>query len=396
MNLETIISKDKLYYMNTYGDRIPVSFSYGKGINLWDTDDNKYYDFLGGIAVNALGYSHPKLVKALHTQIEKLIHTSNLYYVSSQAHLAEMLVNNSCAEKVFFCNSGAEANEGAIKLARIYSRKKGFESKYEIVTLKNSFHGRTLATLAATGQEKYQNPYTPLLPSFKHVTMNNMQELEEAVSDKTCAIMIELIQGEGGVHPLSPDYVKKIVELCEKWNALLIVDEIQTGVGRTGKLFAYEHYDIQPDIFTLAKALGGGVPIGALCAKKEVASSFEPGDHGTTFGGNPLACTAGLTVLNIIFQEHVLENADKMGHYFMEQLIKLKNSKPEVIAEVRGMGLIIGIELKNDIAKEVSNKMLNKGFLIGTVGSKILRLLPPLIIDKDDIDLFIMALDGSL
>jgi len=323
MQLEEIINLDKKYFMNTFGNRTPVCFSHGKGINLWDINGKKYYDFLAGIAVNALGHSHPKLVNAIKQQAEKLIHCSNLYYIESQAKLAEKLVSISCADKVFFANSGAEANEGAIKLARIYFKKKGMPEKYEIITLEKSFHGRTLATIAATGQDKYQKPYCPLTPKFLKVPINDLEALEKAINSSTCAVMIEPIQGESGVNLTSVEYLKGVRKLCDEKGILLIFDEVQCGLGRTGKLFAYEHFGVEPDIFTLAKALGGGFPIGALCAKEHVASAFEPGDHGSTFGGNPLACTAALAALDVIIEEGLVENSAKMGTYFMSKLSEL-------------------------------------------------------------------------
>lgn len=294
MKLNDIINLDKKYYMGVFGNRTPASFQYGKGINLWDTEGKKYYDFLGGIAVNALGHSHPALVSAIKEQAEKLIHCSNLYYIENQAILAQKLAECSCADRVFFANSGAEANEGAIKLARKYFKKLEKPEKYEIITLLKSFHGRTLTTATATGQEKYKKPYEPLTPGFKHVPINDFGALEAAIGPNTCAVMLEPIQGESGVNPLDATYMKQVKQLCEDNGLLLIFDEVQTGLGRTGKLFGYQHYNVEPDIFTLAKALGGGVPIGALLAKEYVAAAFEPGDHGSTFGGNPFACAAGI------------------------------------------------------------------------------------------------------
>jgi len=388
LNLNEIIELDKSYYMNTFGDRTPVCFEYGKGINLWDTEGKKYYDFMGGIAVNALGHAHPKLVEAIKKQAEKLIHCSNLYYIEKQAKLAKILVDNSCADKVFFANSGAEANEGAIKLARIYFKKKGFDNKYEIITLKNSFHGRTLGTVAATGQEKYQKYYTALLQKFVHVPINDIETLKAAVNENTCAIMLEPIQGESGVNPLTHEYIKAVKKLCDENNILLIFDEVQCGIGRTGELFAYQHFGVEPDIFTLAKALGGGVPIGAVCAKDFVAAAFEPGDHGSTFGGNPLACAAGIAVMEAIIEDKLVENSWNMGQYFKDKLSDLAK-ECSCISEVRGMGLMLGVQLNNDKAVEVKNKLFNRGYLVGSVGSNIIRLLPPLIITKSDIDDFV-------
>lgn len=395
MKLNEIIELDKKYFMNTFGDRIPVCFEYGKGINLWDTEGKKYYDFFSGIAVSALGHSHPKLVHAIKEQAEKFIHCSNIYYVESQAKLAKVLVENSCADRVFFANSGAEANEGAIKLARIYFKKKGMLEKFEIITLENSFHGRTLATIAATGQDKYQKPYSPLTPKFLKVPINDLKALEAAINNYTCAIMIEPIQGESGVNLTNIEYMQGVRKLCDKKGILLIFDEVQCGLGRTGKLFGYQHYGIEPDIFTLAKALGGGFPIGALCAKQFVADAFEPGDHGSTFGGNPLACSAGLAVMDVMLNDKLVENSDQMGTYFIEELNHLKD-KYAFITEVRGKGLMIGIQLSNEKAKDIKNKCFEKGYLMGNVGSNILRILPPLIVTQEDIDAMVSMLDGVL
>lgn len=395
MTLNEIIALDKKYFMNTFGDRLPVCFTKGQGMKLWDMDGKVYYDFLGGIAVSALGHSHPVLVNALIEQAQKFIHCSNYYYIESQAKLAQLIVENSCCDKVFFANSGAEANEGAIKLARLYFRKKGVPEKFEIITLEKSFHGRTLATLAATGQEKYQKNYCPLTPKFLSVPMNDIDALENAITEYTCGIMLEPIQGESGVNPANVDYIKKVRELCDKKDVLLIFDEVQCGLGRTGKMFGYEHFGIEPDIFTLAKALGGGFPIGALCAKEPYASAFEPGDHGSTFGGNPLACSAGLATLSTIINDKLYDNSAKMGEYFTDKLNKLKN-KHRIITEVRGKGLMIGVQLAAPIAVKLKKKFLEQGFLIGSVGDNIIRMLPPLIISKDDIDMYIAALDKVL
>jgi acetylornithine/N-succinyldiaminopimelate aminotransferase len=394
MTFQEIVEMDKKYYMNTFGNRTPICFQYGKGINLWDTEGKMYYDFIAGIAVNALGHAHPALVKAITEQAGKLIHCSNYYYIEVQSKLAKLLVENSCADRVFFANSGAEANEGAIKLARIYNKKKN-TGKYEIITLKNSFHGRTMTTLTATGQEKYHTPFMPVTPGFKYLPLNDLDSLSDAVSSITCAVMMEPIQGESGVNPATLEYVKGVRKLCDDNGLLLIFDEIQTGIGRTGKLFAYEQFGVEPDIFTLAKALAGGVPIGALCAKEHVAGAFEPGDHGSTFGGNPLACAAGLAVMETILKDELIENAQAMGAYFTGKL-KDMLKKYELISEIRGMGLMIGIQLSADKAVDVKARLIEKGFLVGNVGSSVIRVLPPLIIIKQDIDMFINAFDGTL
>ena len=393
--LEEIIQLDKKYYMNTFGDRLPVCFEKGEGLKLIDDKGNTYYDFLGGIAVNALGHGHKDFIAALKNQLDKVIHTSSLYYIENQAKLAQKLAESTCAEKVFFANSGAEANEGAFKLARKYFYKQGVE-KYEIITLDKSFHGRTLATVAATGQEKYQKPYRPLTPGFKQVEPNNSEAVENAVTDKTAAIMIELIQGESGVHPMDKEYVQKLRKLCDEKDIILIFDEVQTGMGRTGHLFAHQMYGIEPDIFTSAKALGGGIPIGAVCAGKKVADTFEPGDHGTTFGGNPFATAAGLAVFDIYEKEHLVENAAKMGEYFEEKLNALKDKYADKITDVRCAGLLIGIQIKDDIAKTVFNKLFESGILTSLCGGNTIRIAPPLTIKENDVDLFVNELENVL
>ncbi len=391
--LSTIKEYDKQYFMNTFGERLPVCFEKGEGLNLYAENGDVYTDFFAGIAVNALGHSHSEFVEILKTQAEKLIHTSSLYYIKSQAELAKKLCEISFADKVFFSNSGAEANEGAIKLAKIYFYKKGMPEKNEIITLCHSFHGRTLTTVAATGQEKYQKPYKPLTPGFSHVPINDFEALEAAVTDKTAAIMIEMVQGESGVYPCDIDYVKKLRKLCDEKEILLIDDEVQAGMGRTGKMFAYENYGIEPDIMTLAKALGGGVPIGAVLAK-DFCSAFEPGEHGSTFGGNPFCTAAALGVIGIMEKEELVKNANEMGIYFKNSLLEL-SKEFSCISEIRGLGLMIGVELSGGIAKSVVKKLFEEKYLCGACGETI-RILPPLIVTKDDIDKFIQALKKCL
>lgn len=390
MRCEEIKKLDKQYFMNTFGDRTPVAFDKGEGMYLYTEDGEKYLDMFAGIAVNSLGYNHKEFTKALHEQVDKLLHTSSLYYIEPQAKLAEKLCKISCADKIYFANSGAEANEGAIKLAKIYFYKKGIE-KYEVISLKSSFHGRTLATVAATGQEKYQKPYYPLIPGFKQVLINDIDALKEAVTDKTCAILLEPVQGESGVHLLDDEYIKEVRRICDEKEIILIFDEIQTGIGRCGKMFAYETLGVEPDIFTLAKALGNGVPIGAVCAKDFVAEAFSPGDHGGTFGGNPLATKAGCTVLDIMEKEALCENSEKMGEYIVKEITEKCADK---VKEIRHKGLMIGIELFTP-AGEVRAKLFEKKILVGAVGNT-LRVLPPLIITKAEADIFISALKEIL
>lgn len=394
MKTSEIKELDKKYYMNTFGERIPVSFARGEGIKLYSDDGDVYTDFLAGIAVSAVGHNHKTLTEAIKSQAEKVLHVSNYYYIEEQARLAENICNNSVADKVFFANSGAEANEGAIKLAKIYQYKKGNPQKYEIITLVNSFHGRTLATVAATGQEKFQTAFRPLTPGFKYVNINDIAALKEAVNDNTCAVMMEMIQGESGVNPVDEAYVKEVYALCKEKDIVFICDEVQTGMGRTGKLFAYEHYGITPDIFTLAKALGGGVPIGAVCAIDSIAESFAPGDHGSTFGGNPLACAAANAVFKIFEEEKLVENSARVGAYLKEKLEALAK-KCDAIKEVRGMGLMIGVELTAGNAADIKHKLFDEKYLVGATATTI-RLLPPLVITEKDADDFVKVFEKVL
>ncbi len=393
--LDKIIEYDKQYYMNTFGDRLLVTFTHGEGMKLYADNGDVYYDFLGGIAVNAIGHCHPKFKEALKNQLDKLVHTSSLYYIENQAKLAKELVECSCADKAFFCNSGAEANEGALKLAKIYFYKQGTD-RYEIISLDHSFHGRTLATVAATGQRHYQEPYEPLPPGFRQITPNSIEAVKEAITPHTAAIMVELIQGESGVHKMDTEYAKALRELCDKEGILLIVDEVQTGIGRTGKMFAHELYGIEPDIFTCAKALGGGIPIGAICAKAEVAKAFEPGDHGTTFGGNPFATQAGLEVMDIIKSEKLVENSEAMGRVALEKLSELQAKYPDKIVDVRGAGLLIGVEIKPDIAKAVFEGLHERKILTSLCKGVTIRIAPALNITEKEIDIFIGAFDDTL
>ncbi|HLV10793.1 MAG TPA: aspartate aminotransferase family protein [Halanaerobiales bacterium] len=387
MLVEDIIKCDQKYFMPVYSGRYPVVFDYGKGCRVYGKDGKEYIDFLAGIGVNALGYSHPVLVKALKEQVEKIIHCSNLYYIEAQAELEELLISNSCCDRVFFGNSGAEANEGAIKLARKYFINK--QGKYEIITAKHSFHGRTLTTAAATGQDKYKKPFEPLTPGFKTVPYNDLLAIKKAITPETAAIMLEPVQGEGGIYPASEGYLKGIRKLCDEEEILLIFDEVQCGLGRTGSLFAYELYGVEPDILTLAKALGGGVPIGAFLAKEEVANSFEPGDHGTTFGGNPMACRAATTTLKVILANGFLERVREISKYFTELLNQLVE-EIEQVKEVRGSGLMLALEFDESIsAASLTGDLFKKGFLVNAVQEHAIRFLPPLIINKDEIDLLI-------
>ncbi len=392
MELNKIMEIDAEYYMNTFGKRIPVAFDRGKGMYLYTEEGEEYLDMFAGIAVTALGHCHEGFTKAITEQAGKLLHTSSIYYIKNQALLAKRICDASVADRVFFCNSGAEANEGAMKLAKIYYYKQGKE-KYEIITLNSSFHGRTLATVAATGQPKYQKPYKPLIPGIKHVDINDFEALEAAVTDNTCAIMLEVVQGESGVHLCTDEYLMKVRRLCDEKDILLIFDEVQTGMGRTGKMFAYQTTPVEPDIFTLAKALGNGVPIGALCAKEFAAKGFEPGDHGGTFGGNPLATAAGMAVFDAFEKEHICENAAAMGEYFEERLRAINS--PQIL-EIRRKGLMIGVQMPDGMAKEAQEKLFARRVLVGSCGGHTLRILPPLIIKKEHIDKFISELEAVL
>lgn len=393
MTNEEIYQKDKDYYMPVFA-RYQMVISHGEGPYVYDTDGKKYIDYLGGIAVNVLGHAHPALVKAIADQAAKVIHCSNLYYTETQATLAEKLVKLSGLGKAFLGNSGAEANEGAIKLARKYASNIS-PDKTEIITAWHGFHGRTLATLTATAQPKYQKGFAPLPADFKYVEYNDIDALSKMMSEKTCAVMLEPIQGEGGVHIPDQDYLKKVRALCDEHGALLILDEIQTGIGRTGTMFAYEQFGIKPDIVTLAKGLAGGVAIGAFIASDKVAATFHAGDHGSTFGGNPLACAAANVTLDTIASDKLLENAKKIGAYLTSKLEGLQSKYPALITEVRGMGLIIGMQLTKP-GRPIVNECLEAGAIINCTAENVLRFVPPLIINKENVDELITILDKTL
>jgi len=393
VNTNEIIDMGQAYVMFTYG-RLPVALVRGEGVHVWDADGNRYLDFVAGLAVNSLGHCHPKVVEAIREQAGTLMHVSNLYWIEPQVKLAKLLVENSALDKVFFCNSGAEANEGAIKLARKYARKYMGPDKYEIITMHKSFHGRTLATVTATAQPKYQKDLDPLPQGFKHVPFNDLTALADAITPNTCAIMLEPIQGEGGVNVADYDYMQKLQQLCAEKHLLLIFDEIQCGLARTGKLFGYEHYGAEPDIMTLAKAIAGGVPMGALMAKQKVAECFQPGDHASTFGGNPLAAAAGLAAISILSDKAFLALVAETGRYFEEKLHWLK-SRYSFITDVRGKGLILGLGITVD-GKDIVAACQAKGLLINCVGSNVLRFIPPLVITKENVDEAISIMDGVM
>ncbi|MFC1820398.1 acetylornithine transaminase [Thermodesulfobacteriota bacterium] len=381
------------YMFQTYG-RFPITLIRGDGCHVWDEEGREYLDFVGGIAVCALGHSSPLVTKALNEQSKVLVHVSNLYYTRPQVDLAQLLVENSFADRVFFCNSGAEANEAAMKLVRRYSNEKYGTDRYMIISMKGSFHGRTMATLSATGQDKIKTGYDPLLEGFKFVPFNDLSSLDRAIDDSVCAVMLEPIQGEGGVVCPQPDYLRRVRDICDDRNLLLIFDEVQVGMGRTGKLFAHEHYGVTPHVMTLAKALGNGLPIGAMLSTEELSSAFGPGSHATTFGGTPLVTVVAKAVLRSLLDDGLLDNCRKMGEYFREKLQGLQE-RYDFIKEVRGLGLIIGMALEREGAPIV-NACMEKGFLINCAQEKVLRFIPPLIIGKEEIDLLIETLDEIL
>jgi len=393
MNSAQWIAKGDKYIMRTYG-RYPLVPVKGEGCYLWDADGKRYLDFLAGVAVNNLGHCHPRVVAALQKQAAELIHCSNYYHIPTQIELAEILCNHSFADRAFFCNSGAEANEAAIKLARKYSREKYGQDRYEIITALASFHGRTMATVSATGQEKVQKFFDPLLHGFLHVPFNDADALEKAVTPTTCAIMLEPIQGEGGVVVPDAEYFRQVRRICDENNLLLIFDEVQVGIGRTGKLFAHEHFGVTPDIMTLAKALAGGAPIGTMLAREDLAASFGPGTHGSTFGGNPLVTAAGVAVMRTILEEGILNHTEEMGEYLMGELEGLKK-KFTIITDVRGIGLMIGMELSVP-AGDIVKKGLERGVLLNVAQDRVLRFVPPLIVGKKEVDEMISVLDGIL
>jgi acetylornithine/N-succinyldiaminopimelate aminotransferase len=374
-------------------DRIPVTIARGQGSRVWDDNDKEYIDFVGGWAVCSLGHCHPVIIDALTEQAQTIIQTSHIYYTIPYIKLAELLVKNSCLDRVFMCNSGLEANEGAVKLARRYGKLK-LNGAYETITAFNSFHGRSLAMTAATGQPKYQDAYQPLPVGFKNVEFNNIEAIKKATSEKTCAVMLEPVQGEGGVNIPDDDYLKAVRKWCDEKGILLILDEIQTGVGRLGTLWGYQSFGIEPDIMTLAKGLGGGVPIGAFLAK-ERCSVFSPGDHGTTFGGNPLTCATAYAVFKYIIETDVPNMARRAGDFLVEQLNKMKSRYP-FITEVRGRGLLIAVQFNKEIGQDVLTTCLQTGVLVNRVKPNAIRLMPALNITDGEMDEGLARLDKAL
>ncbi|MFP4128274.1 MAG: aspartate aminotransferase family protein [Desulfonatronovibrio sp.] len=393
-NNSTLQEKTSKYLCPTYA-RYPLAVKSARGCHLYDFEGREYLDMLSGISVCNLGHSHPEIVSAIASQAKKLIHVSNLFYQEEQAALAEKLISTCSLDRVFFCNSGAEANEGAIKLTRRYMQKILNQNRFEILTLNGSFHGRTLATLTATGQDKIKQGFDPLPKGFQTVPVNDKDALEQAVTPDTAAIMVEIIQGEGGIRLLSPGFLKKIVQIREKHDLLLIIDEIQTGMGRTGRFWAHQHYGLEPDIITSAKALANGLPMGAVLCTEKISSAFDPGSHGTTFGGNPLACAAALKVLEIMEQENLVKKADQLGRKALGIFERIRQDHPQKIMEIRGKGLMLGIELTFP-GNRLWKALLEQGFVLNLTQDTVLRLLPPLVISGKHIESFAMTLDKLL
>ncbi len=393
MNLTSVMKSEQKLLLPTY-DRQQVLFTRGHGLYLWDSKGKKYLDFLSGIGVNALGHGHPAIQRTIKRQAGRLIHTSNLFYHEYQADLAKILTKISGLDRAFFCNSGTEAWEGALKLARALARvenNNGHKAKWRLLALENSFHGRTFGSLATTGQAKYRHPFTPLVPGVGFVAFNDVDDLKRQFDGSVCAICLETIQGEGGIRPLSQEFLQTARELSQKTGALLILDEIQCGLGRTGKYFAYQNYGIQPDIVTVAKPLAAGLPLGAILTTNQVAGGMHPGMHGTTFGGGPLACAVAIEFLKVL--DGLIPHVRQVGAYFRQKLEALQ-SKHAGIKEVRGMGLMLGMDLESpDVAKAAVKQLLDRGILINRTHDTVLRFLPPYIIEKKHVDQVVRALD---
>ncbi len=392
--MSTVEQMEAKYIINTYNRKEgrTLCLVKGEGCRVWDEQGKAYLDFVGGLAVNILGHCHPQVVEALSAQARLLIHTSNLYYTRPQAELARMLVEHSAGDRAFFANSGAEANEAAIKLARKYH----YPARYKIITARSSFHGRTLATVAATGQEKYQQGFAPLPAGFSYAPFNDLASFEQLVDPETAAIMIEPVQGESGIHVAAPAFIRGLRELCDRRGMLLIFDEVQCGMGRTGKLWAYEHFGVEPDILTTAKGLGGGLPIGVMLARSEAAEAFQPGSHASTFGGNPVTCRAAQAVLRVLLEESFLEQVQVKSEYFMSGLRRLASASPHLIREVRGLGFMAALELSQPLAGPVQQSCQEKGLLVNAIGENILRFLPPLIAAPSDLDQALAVLEEAL
>jgi len=390
MHEKELISIADKCIMGTYR-RFPVVFTRGRGMKLWDTEGREYLDFVAGIAVCSLGHAHPAVTRAIQEQAERLVHVSNLYYIETQIEYARLLTENCALKKVFFCNSGAEANEGAIKLARKFGNDASGGMRNEIISMTASFHGRTMATITATGQEKFQHGFHPLLPGFKYAPFNDLETLAGMITERTCAVLVEPIQAEGGIKLAAPGYFAGLRKLCDERNILLILDEVQVGMGRTGSLFAYEQEGIIPDIITLAKAIGNGFPLGATLAGEKVADAFAPGSHASTFGGNPLGMAAARATLAVLLSEGIVQECRNKGSYLMARIEELR-ARHQLIKEVRGRGLLVGVELNGEAAAIIARAM-KRGLLIASAGPNVLRFVPPLIATKQDIDQATAILD---
>ena len=380
---QEILNKTETFVMKTY-NRYPVSFVKGEGCWLYDSEGKKYLDMLAGIAVCNLGHCHPKVSEAICQQAKTLIHTSNLFHIEPQAELAELICRNSFGDKVFFCNSGAEANEGALKLARRYGTEKNPE-KYEIVAFKQSFHGRTMAAVTVTGQGKYSEGFGPMIPGVKFAEFNNIDSVREVVSERTAGIIVEPVQGEGGVVPASKEFLEELRRIADEFDAVLIFDEVQTGIGRTGELFAYKHYGVEPDVMTLAKALGNGVPIGAIVTKGKFSEVLKPGLHASTFGGNFLSTRAGVEVMKIMTEPGFLQSVKRKGDYLRKRLEEMVSEFPEKFEGVRGLGMMLGLVCKEPCSVIVASA-LEKGLIINCTAGNVLRFVPPLVITEEEID----------
>ncbi len=391
MTTQEIIAQEQQYVMQTY-KRFPIVLTKGEGVRVWDNDGKCYLDFLAGIAVNALGYNHPAIRETIHKQADGLIHTSNLFYTQNQIALAKQMADYSGLDCAFYCNSGAEANEGAFKLARKWGK-----GRYEIITALQSFHGRTLAAITATGQTKYQQGFAPLPSGFTYVPFNDLAAITRAIRPETVAILLEAVQGEGGIQVAAPDYLEGVAQLCRERNILLMFDEVQAGMGRTGKLFAFQHYNVRPDVVTVAKGLGAGFPIGMMLARREVAAAFEPGNHASTFGGGEFVTGVALTFVRLLMQEGLLEHVVKMGELLLARLNALKDRYPALIADARGLGLMAGLQFADAIpAAEVSAKLRENGLLTAMAGGNVVRFVPPLILQPADIDEAAAILDTTI
>jgi acetylornithine/N-succinyldiaminopimelate aminotransferase len=394
MDTKTLLEWSAKYHTPNYGARAPICLVRGDGTRVWDSDGREYLDFGCGIAVTSLGHCHPRVTGAIREAAATLLHVSNLYHTAPQIHLAKLLCEHSFAQRVYFCNSGAEANEAAIKLARKHAKERLSTDRWEIVATHNSFHGRTLGALSATGQPKYQHGFEPLVPGFKHVPYNDLRAMERAIDNRTCAVLVEPIQGEGGVHVPDDDYLPGLRKLCDQSGALLIVDEIQTGMGRTGRLWCYEHSGVEPDIMTLAKAMANGVPIGATLTREDIASVLGPGSHGSTFGGTPFVASVALATFTTILDDKLSERAARMGRYLMDGLRSLA-PRHATMREIRGRGLLIGVGLTRAVAPIVDH-CREAGLLVLSAGEQVLRLAPPLIVEERDCDRALSIIDGAL